>query len=559
MSALLGRQRAKLACASCRGLKRKCDGAQPCGTCVRFEYECIYSETSSSKKRKRSERDSDSSPQTQAQSSPQPPRSEIETPTANSDNHIRSLEANSAPAFLRRLALRLDPKNAPRMHTFAWNAFLGARKTGHSPVCRAITDMLSRNEMQRLAAIYFEKVDPIYGFVDRQDVERLIRDVWAGGSHGPFQDAVLCGIAALGYLYSQVQSVAVELDLVETARTILEKAMSDTPTVPSITAWVLRVVYLRVAATHHTAWMASCILMHMVEAAGLHCEPSSESILPSAEDVDSELRRRLVAVAQHLNIWMSFDMGRSRVALCNATVIMPSARPGDHTVELMELLPYSAGLDPEKTPNISELEAALSAVLNRVHSSPPSTMAQCNLALCLCRRLQSMNASLTGTMLEQMLSLTSKGIQASQSILDARAPWHHMANVPLQIVCVLLAIDASSTMSQLRGAMQCLSNVAAVYATDATQEALKTASLLILLHQRWKEKCASDLGDILKLYPMVRLHETKDDYSVEQMENIMWLDNLAGDLSSLQYADIDQLLIPGLFCDGSSNQTVDMS
>ncbi|KAK7398587.1 multidrug resistance protein [Neonectria punicea] len=301
------------------------------------------------------------------------------------------------------------------------------------------------------------------------------------------------------------------------------------------------------------AWMASCILMHMVEAAGLHCEPSSGSVLPAAEDIDSELRRRLVAVAQHLNIWMSFDMGRSRVALCNATVIMPSARPGDQTVELMELLPYSAALDPEKEPNISELESALSAVLNRVHTSPPSTMAQCNLALCLCRRLQSMNTSMTGTVLDQMLSLTSEGIQAAQAILDARAPWHHMANVPLQIVCVLLAIDASSTMSQLRDVMQCLSNVAAVYATDATQEALKTASLLIRLHQRWKEKCASDLGDILKPYPMVRLHDVKNDPSVEQLENVMWLDALTGDLSHLEYADLDQLLVPGLFCDTTSN------
>ncbi|KAK7428047.1 hypothetical protein QQZ08_005479 [Neonectria magnoliae] len=445
------------------------------------------------------------------------------------------------------------------MHTFAWNAFLGSRKTAQDPVCRPITDMLSQPEMQHLAAIYFEKVDPIYGFVDRHDVERLIRDAWTGESVGPMQGAVLCGIAALGHLYSQVQPMAVELDLVETARTVLEKTMSDIPTVPSITAWVLRVVYLRVAATHHMAWMASCILMHMVEAAGLHCEPSSGSVLPAAEDVDSELRRRLVAVAQHLNIWMSFDMGRSRVALCNATVIMPSARPGDQTVELMELLPYSAALDPEKEPNISELESALSAVLNRVHTSPPSTMAQCNLALCLCRRLQSMNASMTGTVLDLMLSLTSKGIQAAQAILDARAPWHHMANVPLQIVCVLLAIDATSTMSQLRDVMQCLSNVAAVYATDATQEALKTASLLIRLHQRWKEKCASDLGDILKPYPMVRLHDAKNDFSVEQVENIMWLDALTGDLSRLEYADLDQLLVPGLFCDTTSNQTLYMS
>ncbi|RYP40637.1 hypothetical protein DL769_011740 [Monosporascus sp. CRB-8-3] len=211
----------------------------------------------------------------------------------------------------------------------------------------------------------------------------------------------------------------IELDLAESARLILEHAISDIPTTTSITAWILRVVYLRISDTHHTAWMASCTLMHMVEAAGLHREPSSDSILPSPQEVDLELRRRLATVSQHLNIWTSFDIGRSRVTLCNATVAMPSKRPGDQTVELMELLPHSAELDPQKSPSVSELETALLAVMNRVHSSPPSVLAQCNLALCLCRRLQSMGASFAGDVLEQMLALCSKGIQAAQAILDA--------------------------------------------------------------------------------------------------------------------------------------------
>ncbi|KAM5343647.1 hypothetical protein ACJ41O_012184 [Fusarium nematophilum] len=517
--------------------------------CVRYEYDCSYGKAPINKRRKEAE-SSDSPPvppsaPPPAQSTTQPPR-----------NHLQSLEANSGPAFLRRLALRLDARNAPRMHTFAWNAFLGERTRAipHTAVVRPITDIISRAEMRRLAAVFFQQVDPIYGFVDRQAVQQQIKDRWTNGNAERWNDAVLCGIAALGYLYSQVQPVVAELDLVELARTILEQTISDTPSATGITAWVLRVVYLRVSGTHHMAWMASCILMHMVEAAGFHYEPCNGSILSSPqEDIDEELRRRLVAVAQHLNIWMSFDMGRSRVALCNATGMMPSARPGDQTLELMELLPYSAGLDPEKAADIPELEYALSAVMDRYHSSPPSVLAQCNLTLCLCRRLQSMNATFSGVVLDQILSMTSKGIQAAQAILDARAPWHHMANVPFQIVCVMLAIDIPSTMSLLKDAMQCLSNVAAVYRTDATREALKTASLLILLHQRWKERCASDLGDILKLYPVAPIEESLDNSSTEQQENMMWLNNIAEDLSSLQYPDIDQLLVPGLFYNSSGN------
>ncbi|KAH7273301.1 hypothetical protein B0J15DRAFT_476839 [Fusarium solani] len=539
MPPLQGRKRSKLACETCRDLKRKCDGAQPCAACVRFEYECVYK----GPRKRRTEQSHDP-----VQSSPAQEVQPLRSPhTTSSPNHLRSLEANSGAAFLRRLALRLDPKNAPRMHTFAWNAFLGARKTGVPPVCRPITDMLSQADMQSLAAVYYEKVDTIYGFIDRQDIQQHIESRWTVGE-GQSYDAVLCGMAALGCLHSQVEPMPVELDLVESARFLLEQTMSDIPSAIDVTAWILRVVYLRAVGTPHTAWMASCTLMHLAEAAGLHWDPSDESVLPSpAPEVDAELRRRLLAVAQHLNIWISYDMGRSRVALCNATMEMPSVRPGDFTVELMELLPLSADLDPQKAPAASDLESSLTAVLSRVHSVPPSILAQCNLTLCLCRRLQSMNTSFTGTMLDQILSITAKGIEAAQTILDARSPWHHMANVPFQVVCVLLAIDTVSSISQLKDAMQCLSNVATVYNTDATREALNTASLLILMHQKRKEKCASDLNDILKLFPVAPLQEAQAELPPQQMDDMRWLNSLAGDLSSLDYSDFDRFLFPAMF------------
>ncbi|KAE8167717.1 hypothetical protein BDV40DRAFT_152664 [Aspergillus tamarii] len=39
------RRRAKVACESCRTRKRKCDGQEPCGTCVQLEYDCHYCPT----------------------------------------------------------------------------------------------------------------------------------------------------------------------------------------------------------------------------------------------------------------------------------------------------------------------------------------------------------------------------------------------------------------------------------------------------------------------------------------------------------------------------------
>lgn len=560
-----GRKRSRLACQTCRDLKRRCDGAHPCGTCVRFEYDCIYHEGKTRKVRQQRQ------PETQrptvkpptpvarlsAQASPEDVLASASASAATPHNQARSLEANSGSAFVRKLALRLDPKRNPRMQTFAWNAFLGSRQIKHMPVYQPVTELVSQQRMHDLAAVYFQQVDPTYGFIDRHEVARHIQLRWTTQIVQQAQDAVLCGIAALGSLFSQVHSDAVELNLIETARVLLEQSMSTPASVHSITAWLLRVVYLRLAGTHYEAWMASSMVMHMIEAAGLTVESPGESSLPSTrQEVDSETARRLVLVAQHLNIWMSFDMGLTRVAFSNiTTMMMPASRPGDYTNEITELLPFSIELDPERKPTTTELETALHTVLSRDHSIPPTILAQCNLALCLCRRLRSMDVALTDSILQQILSLTTNAIQAAQAILAARAPWHHMAYVPFQIVCVLLAIDTVSSISQLRDAMQCLKDISAIYNTPATQDALKTARSLVLLHQRGKEMFASALSDILKVCPANPVEQVSET-SPPMSDGAEWMDAFPLDFSNLQYFDIEQFLSPGFFWNAGSNGVI---
>lgn len=540
MPATQGRKRSRLACDICRDLKRKCDGGEPCGTCVRFEYDCTYSKTASRQSRKLGGIPS-SSPLASTMAAP---GIDVGPPVPNLHSRLRSLEANSGAAFLRRLALRIDANNAPRMHTFAWNAFLGTRGTGYTPVIRSIVDMATEQDMQNLATTFFDKVDPIYGFLDHEDICGRIKRRWSSPTTTPSEDAVLLGMGALGCLFSHIEAGSVELDMADSARSILERMMFDAPNATTVTAWMLRVVYLRLTSTPHTTWMTSCLLMHMMEAAGLQYERAQESILhPRREEVNPEIRKRLVAVAQHLNTWVSFDMGRSRVTVVNVTTESMLARPGDSTVELLELLPYSLMLDPERGSNVSELESALSVVLQRNHTASPSILAQCNLMLCLCRRLQSLNVAFGGSTLDQILSLCSKGVWAAQTLLESQAPWHHMINVPFQVVCVLLAIDTLSSTSQLRGALQCLNRVAAIYATEATQEALRTASLLVSIHQRWKEKFASNLSDALKVVPCTSSADLGNTV-MPPADDTSWLDDLLGDLSTLQQFDLDRLLEP---------------
>lgn len=546
MAAIQKRKRSKLACDTCRKLKRKCDGNDPCGTCVRFEYDCTFQGTLAKTGAEREPlRSAPVHPMT-----PIPPAAEGESLMATPHSPLRSLEANSAAAFVRRLALRMDPKNAPRMHLFAWNAFLGERDTICIPVSRPITELVSQSTMQTLSAVYFDRVDPVYGFVDRQEVEEHMKTRWSTAVPEQPYDAVLLGIAALAFLFSHVQPVPTEMHLAESARVILEREHSRFPTAKSITAWVLRVTYLRMTGNPHEAWMASCMLLHMVEAAGLHTEPSKESVFArSGEDISPEIRRRLVGVSQHLNTWMSFDMGRARIIFHNSTTVLPSTRRGDHTLGLLELLPYFAILDPQSAPNASELESALSEVLSLTHFAPPVVLAQVNLMLCICRRLQSMNVLFTGALIDQILSLSMKGIQAAQTLVDTRAPWHHMINVPFQVVCILLAIDTHASVACLKDVMRCLNSVVSTYNTAASREALNTASLLIMLQKRRKEKCASNLNEVLKLYPVTNLADSQTETRSQQPEAIGWLDGLMSEIQGLEHFDIDQILNQGLSWD----------
>ena len=545
------RKRSKLACTPCRQRKRKCDGSQPCQTCNDLEYDCYYSTSKPKRYLPNAER-SNKQVASVSHSSPSTSFSHETTKDQRPLDQLCSMEANSGAAFVRELAVSLDPTNAPRMHLFAWNAFFGARQIDRvigSEI--SITDLLSAFDMKTLTMVYFEKVDPCYGFIDRQDVDCRVERRWASPQVKDGYDAVLCGIAALGCLFSRCQSIEVEFSLAETAKIDLEQKLSEMPDFPTVTAWVLRVAYLRMTSSPHTAWMASCLLMHTVEAAGLHCAPGAESILqPSSSVVNDELRRRLYGVAQHLNIWISFDMGRSRVILQNATITAPCQRPGNYTVELLGLLPYSEMLDPGKTTDAEDLELALVRVLERSHSEPPSILAQCNLVLCLYRRLRAANSGPPNGLMEQILALTARAVRAAQTLLNACSPWHHIANVPFQVICTLLAIDTPASLAQLEDAMQTLENVAITYNTQTLQEAMRTASLVISLHQRRKEVDSARLNSVLRRHPISASgpsnaqNVTTGDPQQQQLSSStpLWLDEAVASIPYLQNFDIDDFL-----------------
>ncbi|CAG8899981.1 unnamed protein product [Penicillium egyptiacum] len=625
MSESTPRKRSRLACTSCQSRKRKCSGGQPCSTCAQTGAECQYS---ARKKRARShslfraslslsERAtdgwSDAVPNTTSATRSAPVQASPRVPSS-AEGVTHSLQANSGAAFVRKLGLKIDPTHAPRLQLFAWN--VGERRMSPTlssalpsmpvaaPAPTTITKIISQEEMRRLTAIYLEKVDSCYTFLDHKMISTRIAKRWESSSspigsvEQPY-DAVLCGVAAFGYLFSRREVIATEVRLIETARTILDKSIlaAETPSVDIVTGWVLRAAYLRMTASPHAAWMASCTLMHLIEAAGLHLEtsdPEAAGLLQASSpetrgsqdgDIghhgtsDPETRQRLFGMARHLNTWISFDLGRSRVVLHGATALSPTdtsqsrnppqqASPLAPRADLFQLLPLSENLDPtgQSPQDLPELETALTSVLDLLYSEPSLILVQCNLMLCIYRRLRALNphGPLSSNLLDRVLALASRGLRAARGMVASTCPWHQVANVPFQVVCSLLAIDNRAALALLADAMRTLREVLAAYDTPSMREAYSTAYLLIALHQRRKEDDTRALAEVLRVNAAAaapaddqkdrqiaatalaeqsqRQEQAAPDPLVSDAE-FSWLGDLMIDMPSLQNFDLDQFLM----------------
>ncbi|KAL4991142.1 hypothetical protein BDW68DRAFT_174288 [Aspergillus falconensis] len=490
---------------------------------------------------------------------------------------LKALEANSGAAFARRLNPKNDVAGSPKLHLFGWN--VGARYPTPDWMAalasvqpRAVVEIITQDEMRSLAGIFFERVDPCYPFVDRDTLLGQISRRWLPATSeslgfSPY-DAVLCGVAAFGYLFSRRRATSTELQLVESARSILEQSLQSEPVSPleTVTGWVLRVAYLRMTATAHAAWMASCSLMHLIEATGMHIEPSSNTALDIAstsESCDPETRRRLFAMARHLNVWISFELGRSRVVLQGATSLPPSPRATNPDLNLtagfptateiatdiFNLLPISESLDPNEVQDISNLEIALTDVLGIVYTQPHLILVQCNLMLCIYRRLRALNSIISGDLLDRVLALSGKGLKAVSELVAVNSPWHQIANVPFQVVCTLLAIDNRASLAMLRDSMHTLHEVVSAYDTEVMREAYTTAYLMIMMHQRRKEEDIRTLREVLQFNPslsvptetQIRESAVQSDHTLMDYPGFSWLSDILVDIPSLRDFDMEPI------------------
>ncbi|KAL6229183.1 hypothetical protein BDW75DRAFT_250025 [Aspergillus navahoensis] len=551
----LKRKRARVACEPCRSRKRKCDGAAPCETCRDWGYECYYAAAPSSRHKATvspSEPPVSTAPPSGAGIGGDHPRLAIDPQRV-----ARSLTANSSAVFVRKMGLKVDPANAPRVNLFAWN--VGARRlsSGLVPATAGLplVDLVPLGSMRQFAEVYFAKVDPCYGFIDRQAFFQRLNARWSASSSGRdnIYDSVLAGVAALGLLFSERTASAAELQLIEAAKSILDSYDGCAPpSLDLVTGWVLRVVYMRMTAAPYSTWLASSTVMHLIEAAGLHHEDSSP---PCGQDIG----RRLVGVALHQNMWPSYDIGLSRVPLkANLSLFLDiPSRPGDYTGELLGLLPISARLDPEGAQGNSEndlhLHRSLLETLDRTHTQPPSILAQTNVVLCILRRLNLLNINTSPTLPDRILTLFQQALQSARSMLTACCPWQHISNVPFHITTILLEMDTCASLALLPEAMQTLKMVASTYNTPTMREAYTTARFLVFVYQQRRSRDVRLLASMLDADGQAQTLAEPGNAASDRMptslprpspnlDEMPLLEELVADMSELQELDFDQFL-----------------
>ncbi|KAM0256040.1 hypothetical protein ACHAQJ_005239 [Trichoderma viride] len=546
------RKRSIKACRPCRDRKRKCGGEHPCVTCTEWGYECYY-EASAPKRRAARTASLGTRQQMseEARTSPsRPEKRQIDQDLPDQDHGglVRRIEANSSAAFVRKLALKIDPTKAPKLSLFAWN--IGSRQYLSSVITSSsmlqIHEIASLEHFEALAHVYFDKVDPTYGFIDRHGFFQRLTARWHSPviSSEPF-DSVITGVAAIGCLFSQRTVSITESHLAQASRAILDShRLTGAPSLDILTGWALRLVYLRMTGSPHETWLASSTLMHLLEAAGLH--PETHSVLyqdsHSLLQSDIDIKRSLVGVAQHLNTWISFDLGLTRISFKEDDVPpRPRPKPGNCTTEILELLPLAIGLDPAMGKDEVDLLSTLSELLRRTHDSAGFLMAQCNIVLCVLRRMYTQNLGIPPRLLEPVLSLFKSALTCAPQLVADCAPWHQVANVPFQIVYMLLVIDNRASLTLLPEALHTLQCVASEYNTDTMREAYSAAGLLLWLHQQRRRDDLLTLDKALSTYQQ-GAHLEMTPPSVQGPEDLSWLGALVADMPGLQGLDLDQLL-----------------
>jgi hypothetical protein len=392
----------------------------------------------------------------------------------------RFTSAYSAIAWPKRLGMSLGMSSPPRLQAFGWNP--GTRIEQNYVPPNIICDIISQEEMNHFADVYFKEVHPFFGFLDPEMFIARSNEFWVSRKRGTDFEACMCTVFALGsYFSGNSPSSQFESQVVEHGRLLLDMSFVYPPAMVSIkhvAAWTLRALYLRLTTRPHLSWIASCTAVHLAESIGLHREITEIQMPRSVSPLEVELRRRAFWVTMAVHQYFASEYGRSRVVLDSiACLPITPGSTNDFTPETMAILqsvPESNYLG-----RIPELLQALSKVTALAAKSPFLVLLRADACFCIYRMLCSTNSRLPAEQIPAVLEVVRVALNAVVFVCTLTHPWWNAVGTPFQSVCVLISIGTPDSFALVPNAMESLKNVTTKYPCHLSDEAFRTAHALV--------------------------------------------------------------------------------
>ncbi|PWN31592.1 uncharacterized protein FA14DRAFT_158408 [Meira miltonrushii] len=414
--------------------------------------------------------------------------------TDSPDNRAANVQSNSGVLFAASIAADLGAKalNGRDEGPFiAWNLGLRNACSTSSAQTQPWSQIIHRRAMMKHLETYENVMHPIYRFVNVDEVAHLV-----DSNHGQDQrqgtllDAIMCGIAAIGSLFSDSKDMTIEIALEQNVRAILDAHAEDEHHLPEAAcAWLLRTLYLRASKVPHACWHASCIVMHACERARLHIE-ETVSLMRNTGSAPVLDPRRTYHVAKLLNTWISFELGRTHVSLARASTLLPdmSNVGSESSTTMLHLFDLSLNLEPSATPSHERLLDILQEVVDVPCPSPVVVLSQAMVVLSIVRRLRfGLGLQLSTDTTALILTIGQKGMACTNEILNTNGgPWWHVATLPYQVLCTVMALNTRKALTLVPTVMDTIRNAHSRYPTQMMDRILKRS--LALVHALHKHK-----------------------------------------------------------------------
>ncbi|KAA8645099.1 hypothetical protein EYZ11_008904 [Aspergillus tanneri] len=520
MSTIGKRKRARKACIPCHQRKRKCDAEYPCGMCTTYEYSCRYAAANDNTSTvaggehppplsKRIGHGNATavksrSPDSRAQvisDSHETDGPSTKSPTVMAgifdDQRSRYTGASAAMAFPHILGVALGSNSPPKVSSFAYN--FGIRPEEASNAYDFLGKLLSEEDLSFYSAVYFSVVGPIGDYMDPRIYAQRCRNYYqSSGSTSIIFGAVAAGVAAIGSFLSPNRHPR-ESDLVQYAKTILEDPASMRMLgVDHIIAWGMRLFYLRATTRPDNAWVASCTLMHLCEAVGLHEEENIKRMASVAGAAvvghDADRLRRIFWISWAAHNMLSYECDRSSVRFGAVTcqeIIPIAGSVADQFVQIAQIIPapnspfHLASQPPSPREELFERLKALDKVQ---FTHPFLVVTKADLAFCFYRRIYQLNMGIPDEIIQLVIDSGNAAMEAAEQLASQGHLFWNVIGSVFQYACILLAINTPTASSHIPVAFKGLENLVKAADTELTRQALSMAGYLLNLSIAKKRK-----------------------------------------------------------------------